>query len=188
MSPEAQEEKHQIRYGQDRHYYCLEKDNLATRDGVHLSWQTRPYQDITVPQFVYGYLLVMDSEEADIRVQMASHLKALISDAQLYGWESTRALHRVWLNCCSWGGALGSMRRPRCSLGGTSSGTWPACPLHVPTLPALHPGPGRGAARKATTHLLSLAPRFAGPSTRGSVTTKPPMVTYITSVPTAWGQ
>ena len=41
------------------------------------------YQDLTVLQFVYGYLLVMESEEADIRVQLALHLKALMSDAQL---------------------------------------------------------------------------------------------------------
>ena len=56
------------------------------------------YQDMSVPQFMYGYLLVMDSEEADIRVQMDSHLKALMSDAQLYGWKCTRAFHGVWLN------------------------------------------------------------------------------------------
>ena len=31
-------------------------------------------QDLRVLQFVYGYLLVMDSDEADIRVHMASHL------------------------------------------------------------------------------------------------------------------
>ena len=43
------------------------------------------YQDMTVPQFDHRYLLIMDSKEADIRVQMASHLKALMSDAQLYG-------------------------------------------------------------------------------------------------------
>ena len=58
-------------------------------------------------QFVYGHLLVMDSKEADIRVQMASHLKALMSDAQLYGWERTRAFHGVWLKQleqgrCTW--------------------------------------------------------------------------------------
>ena len=49
----------------------------------------------------------MDSEEVDIRVQMPSHLKALMSDAQLYGWARTRAFHRVWLNQleqgrCTW--------------------------------------------------------------------------------------
>ena len=43
------------------------------------------YQLMSVPQFVYGYLLVMDSVEADIRIQMASHIKGLMSDAQLYG-------------------------------------------------------------------------------------------------------
>ena len=42
---------------------------------------------------MYGYLLVMDSEEADIRVQMASSLKGLMSDAVLYGWDLTGAFH-----------------------------------------------------------------------------------------------
>ena len=56
------------------------------------------YQDMSVPQLLYQYLLVMDSEEADIRIQMASHLKGLMSDAQYYGWDCTRAFHGVWLN------------------------------------------------------------------------------------------
>ena len=65
------------------------------------------YQDISVPQFVYGYLLLMDSEEADIRVHMASHLKSLMADAQLYRWEHIRAFHGMWLNQleqerCTW--------------------------------------------------------------------------------------
>ena len=41
------------------------------------------YQDISVPQFAYGYLIVMDTKEADIKVKMSSHLKDLMSDAQL---------------------------------------------------------------------------------------------------------
>ena len=65
------------------------------------------YQDMTVLQFFNGYLLVMDSKEVDIRRQMASHLKALMSDAQLYGWKCTRAFHVVFCNQleqgrCTW--------------------------------------------------------------------------------------
>ena len=41
------------------------------------------YQDISVPQFVYGYTIAMDTEEADINVKMAAHFKDLMSDAQL---------------------------------------------------------------------------------------------------------
>ena len=42
---------------------------VYTSDGKSAS-----YQDISVPQFVYGYMIVMDSEEADIKVKMAAHL------------------------------------------------------------------------------------------------------------------
>ena len=63
-----------------------------------LAGKPASYQDMSVPQFVYEYLLVMDREEADIRVKMAPHLKGLMSDAQLYGWDRTRAFHVVLLN------------------------------------------------------------------------------------------
>ena len=56
------------------------------------------YQDLTVLQFVYRYLLVMDREAEDIKVRMSAHRKALMSDAQLYSWEHTRACYGVWLN------------------------------------------------------------------------------------------
>ena len=56
------------------------------------------YQDISVPQFVHGYMIVVDSEETDIKVTMAAYTNDLRSDAQLYSWERTRAFHGVWLN------------------------------------------------------------------------------------------
>ena len=65
------------------------------------------YLDIFVPQFVYGYMIVMDSEEADTKVKMAAHPKDLMSDAQLYGWECVRAFHGVWLN---------QLKQGRCTL------------------------------------------------------------------------
>ena len=102
-----QEKDAQIRYGQGRGDYHPEKDHMATWGGLHLSGKPASYQDMSIPQFVYGYLPVMDSEEAEIRVQKTSHLKTLISDAQLYGWNHTRAIHGVWLNQleqgrCTW--------------------------------------------------------------------------------------
>ena len=66
---------------------------MHTSDGKPAS-----YQDISVPQFVYGYMIVMDTEEVDIKVKMAAHLKDLMSDAQLYRWELCRAFNGVWLN------------------------------------------------------------------------------------------
>ena len=40
----------------------------------------------------------MDSEERPIRKKMVAHLKALMSDAQLYGWDRARTFYGVWLN------------------------------------------------------------------------------------------
>ena len=62
-----------------------------------LAGKPASYQDMAVLQLACGYLLVMNSEMA-IRVQMVSHLKALMSNAQLYGWERTRGLST---GCCS---------------------------------------------------------------------------------------
>ena len=58
-------------------------------------------------QFVYGYLIVMEGEEVAIKEKMAPHLKELMLDTQLYGWEHTRTFHGVWLNqleqgMCTW--------------------------------------------------------------------------------------
>ena len=47
------------------------------------------YQDILIPLFIKLYLIVMDTEEGLIRQKVASHLKDLISDAQVYGWDWT---------------------------------------------------------------------------------------------------
>ena len=41
---------------------------------------------------------MMDAEEGLIRQKMSSHLKDLMSNAQLYGWDRARTFHGVWLN------------------------------------------------------------------------------------------
>ena len=41
------------------------------------------YQDISIPFFVQRYLIVRRSEEGPIRQKMVTHLKDLMSDAQL---------------------------------------------------------------------------------------------------------
>ena len=40
----------------------------------------------------------MEGEEGAIRKRKTSHLKELMSDAKLYGWECTRTFHGAWLN------------------------------------------------------------------------------------------
>ena len=56
------------------------------------------YQNISIPPFVHGYMIVMVGEEVAIKKTMAAHLKELMSKAEVYGWECTRAFHGVWLN------------------------------------------------------------------------------------------
>ena len=69
--------------------------------------KSEAYQDISIPLFVQGYLVIMEGEEGAIRQRMASHLEELMSDAELYGWECTRTFHGIWLNQleqgrCTW--------------------------------------------------------------------------------------
>ena len=45
------------------------------------------YTDISIPLFVQGYLIAMDSEEGSVRQKMSAHLKDLMSDAEMYGWD-----------------------------------------------------------------------------------------------------
>ena len=40
---------------------------------------------------------VMEAEKPAIRPLMATHLQELMGDAELYGWESVRTFHVVWL-------------------------------------------------------------------------------------------
>ena len=56
------------------------------------------YQDISIPLFVKGYLIVMDTEVGLIRQKMVIHLKDLMADTRLYGWDRARTFHGVWLN------------------------------------------------------------------------------------------
>ena len=66
---------------------------------VHtLAGKPAAYQGISIPLFVKGYLIVMDTEEGLVRQKMVAHLKNLMSDAQLYGWDRPRTFHVVWLN------------------------------------------------------------------------------------------
>ena len=52
-------------------------------------WKLASYQDTSITQFVHGYLLLMEGEEMAIKERMASLLKDLMSDAELYGWDQS---------------------------------------------------------------------------------------------------
>ena len=54
------------------------------------------YQDISIPQSVHGYMIIMEGEEVAIKERLVSHIK-FMSDAKLYSWEC-RAFHGIWLN------------------------------------------------------------------------------------------
>ena len=56
------------------------------------------YDDISMPLFVQGYLIVMEDEKEAVRDQMASHLQDLMSDSELYGWNKVQTYHAVWIN------------------------------------------------------------------------------------------
>ena len=75
---------------------------------VHISdGKPAAYQDISVPSFVQGYLITMDSQDNTTKHRMmAEHLKDLISDAEMYGWGRTWAFHGVWMNQIQQGRAI----------------------------------------------------------------------------------
>ena len=63
------------------------------------------YEELSIPHFVQGYLIVMSGEKETVSAKMASILEDLMGDVELYGWERIRAYHGVWLNQLEQGGA-----------------------------------------------------------------------------------
>ena len=71
-----------------------------------LAGKPAAYQDILTHLFIQGYFIVMDTEEELIRKKMITHLKDLMSNAQLCGWDRARTFH-FWRNQleqghCTW--------------------------------------------------------------------------------------
>ena len=56
------------------------------------------YQELSVPTFMQGYLIVMSGQDIKTRDIMAHHLQDLMLDSDPYGWEKVRAFLRVMLN------------------------------------------------------------------------------------------
>ena len=55
------------------------------------------YNEIPMPLFIQGYLIVMKEEKQAVRTWMSTHLKDLMGDAPLYGWTKVPYHHVVWL-------------------------------------------------------------------------------------------
>ena len=51
------------------------------------------YKELSVPAFVQGYLVVMDTVNTKTKDIMAKHLEDLMSDCDITGWENVRAYH-----------------------------------------------------------------------------------------------
>ena len=53
------------------------------------------YQDISIPLFIQGYMIIMEGEEGAIKERIASHLKELMSETEVYVWDCTRTFHSI---------------------------------------------------------------------------------------------
>ena len=66
------------------------------------------YKDLTVSVFVRGYLIVLKSvQDTQVKEQMVLHLKELMEDMDVYGWDKVQVFHATWMNqmeqCrCEW--------------------------------------------------------------------------------------
>ena len=52
-------------------------------------------EDISMPLFVQGYLSVKEGEKGAVISHLACHLKELMPDSELYGWDKVKAYHTV---------------------------------------------------------------------------------------------
>ena len=75
-----------------RGYHGGEEGHLAS---LRLASQ---HHIISLPLFVKGCLIKMESEDSTIRHRMVAHVKELMSDAKLYECNRTQSFHDVWLN------------------------------------------------------------------------------------------
>ena len=55
------------------------------------------YDELSVSQFVHGYMLIMATQKPRRKAMMEQHLKELMTDEPIYGWEVVRNYHAIWL-------------------------------------------------------------------------------------------
>ena len=77
------------------------------------------YDDLTMVAFVQGYFIVVNSEmDTQVKAQMSQHLKELMEDTDLYGWDRELGFHAAWLNQLeqgrsTWGDSVHKLRMRR---------------------------------------------------------------------------
>ena len=86
------------------------------------------YQELTIPLFVQGFLIVMEIEEGPVKQLMSTHLQDLMSDAQWYGWDKVRTFQ--------WSGSIKLNRGAEAEDNLSSFGPWSGIQF-LP--PSLHP-------------------------------------------------
>ena len=59
--------------------------------------QPAMYEDLSVTLFVSGYLAIKETLEPSLKPIMAKHLKELMDNAEVYGWDPVRAYHAIRL-------------------------------------------------------------------------------------------
>ena len=77
---------------------------------------------ILMQLFVQGNFIVIEEEKEAVRTWMTMHLKDLMVDSQLYGWEKAQPFHMVWLyqfeqGQMTWDDKLGFFPSPSLALG-----------------------------------------------------------------------
>ena len=162
----SDEEEHQLRQKKKRALKSGMHRTGATSVVTKLTWphevmftaagKQAAYQDISVPLFIQGSLITIDTQDHSVKQKMGDHLKYLMSGAEIYRWEKTQAFHGVWMN---------QIKQGWCTWEDGSDG--PCCG----TLPSLHPQlegpqeplPVQASARVHTLPQPGLAPRPARP-------------------------
>ena len=72
----------QVRHQKDWCLYVLHKVTWPNEVVYTSEGKPASFQDLSIPLFVQGYLIIMESEEGLIKQLMTNHLQDLMSDAQ----------------------------------------------------------------------------------------------------------
>ena len=63
------------------------------------------HHELSIGQFVYGYMAIALQQTADEKAEMEDHLLLLLKDECQYGWEPVREYHQAWLEAIEQGAA-----------------------------------------------------------------------------------
>ena len=78
-------------------------------------WKSATYDTLSLAEFVFGYVAVMDRASAADAKHMLAHLKQLMMDCEHFQWEMVRNFHGVFLQqmekgLITWASDVSSMR------------------------------------------------------------------------------